>query len=232
MTPSIILRYFDIPGRAEIVRLLLHYAGIPFTDRRIPHKLFPYVKSHLDLPFGSLPTLEVDGQTFGQTLAIARYAATLAKLYPTDDFALACQVDSVAEKINDMMVAIFCVIYMFDKSPTAVSRKKIISIRRMVYANLKRMEAAANSASTSSEASFFGERTWIDLYLFDLVVNVLLRFYDKLKISFDRYPKLRAIVFSIAAAPELASYFLCSTILCQKRNPLFPHYSDQTHMIG
>ncbi|KAF0694478.1 Aste57867_14646 [Aphanomyces stellatus] len=199
-SPPITLRYFDIAGRAEITRLLLHYADVPFIDRRIPHKLFPHLKPRLNLPLGSLPTLEVGNETFGETLAIARYAATLSRLYPSDDHITACASETVAARINEMMIALFCVLYMKETCPTK-NKKKLHAVRRMVTSSLMQMEMQA-----ASRAAFFARRTWIDVYLFDLVMNVLLPFHATLAIPFNQYPKLAAIVGAVRHAPELASY--------------------------
>ena len=50
--------YFDIAGsRGEEVRLALKIAGQPFDDYRVDREAFLKLKP--DLPFGSLPVLEV-----------------------------------------------------------------------------------------------------------------------------------------------------------------------------
>lgn len=35
MAPKYILNYFDLPGRAEAVRIMFHAAGVEFTDNRL-----------------------------------------------------------------------------------------------------------------------------------------------------------------------------------------------------
>ena len=54
---KVALIYFDLPGRAELTRILLNYAGIPFEDRHVTRDQWPELKP--TTPFGQLPVLEV-----------------------------------------------------------------------------------------------------------------------------------------------------------------------------
>lgn len=38
------LTYFDVRGLAEVSRLILHYAGVEFEDKRITHDEWPAIK--------------------------------------------------------------------------------------------------------------------------------------------------------------------------------------------
>ncbi|EEY69352.1 glutathione S-transferase, putative [Phytophthora infestans T30-4] len=80
--PQLKLTYFDGKGRAELSRLILNSAEIAFTDDRITHSDFAALKP--TLPLGQVPVLELDGMVYGQSMAIARYAAKIAGLYPSD----------------------------------------------------------------------------------------------------------------------------------------------------
>ncbi|OQR86909.1 glutathione S-transferase [Achlya hypogyna] len=196
---DVVLRYFDIPGRAEVTRLLLVYGDVPFVDKRIPKAMYPHLKPSLDLPFGSLPTLEVAGETYGCSLAIARYAATRVGLYPTHNPLLAYHVDRLATVINDVMVALFMILYM-DGCPVLRS-KRLRRARRRVPQLLQHLEDEA-----SEGGCFFSVLTWVDVYLFDLIHNVLLRYCSVLRIPFDKYAKLQAIYHTVRGNSNVAAY--------------------------
>lgn len=67
------LTYFDIQGRGEVIRLCFRAAGVPFLDNRISGEEWQKLKEKT--PYGGLPILEMEGQTFGESGAIMRWAA-------------------------------------------------------------------------------------------------------------------------------------------------------------
>ncbi|KAL3673699.1 hypothetical protein V7S43_001396 [Phytophthora oleae] len=99
-TPKLKLTYFPFAGRAEPIRLAFFIGGIDFEDERISFEEYAKVKSNL--PFSQLPVLEVDGEPVAQSLAILRYAGTLAGLYPTTDALAAFHVDEFFILIDEM----------------------------------------------------------------------------------------------------------------------------------
>ena len=62
MTEDINLYYFDIEGRAEIIRLVLTIGGIKFNDIRLTPEEFKTKKEAGFLKFGQAPVLEVNGK--------------------------------------------------------------------------------------------------------------------------------------------------------------------------
>ena len=64
--PSYEITYFDAAGRAEPIRVMLHAAGVEFTDIRFKGPEWPVIKP--TTPLGAVPTLKIDDVTFCQSL--------------------------------------------------------------------------------------------------------------------------------------------------------------------
>mmetsp|Transcript_71961 Transcript_71961/g.208463 ORF Transcript_71961/g.208463 Transcript_71961/m.208463 type:complete len:242 (+) Transcript_71961:99-824(+) len=82
--PPLKLSYFRVRGRAELIRLTLSAGGVPFEDERVSREEQQRRKAAGELPFGQFPTLSVGGQLFAQSYSIAKYAARLSGLMPSD----------------------------------------------------------------------------------------------------------------------------------------------------
>lgn len=96
------LSYFPIEGVAEKVRLTFAYLGIPFEDERIDFDKFTEMKGKL--PSGQLPIMEMNGKTYTQSAAMARYAALLdpsGKLYPRNDPMKCFEIDVMCGILED-----------------------------------------------------------------------------------------------------------------------------------
>lgn len=72
--------YFNIPGRAEVCRMLLIWSGKVFEDVRVSGEQWREIKP--TTPFGTCPVLVLDdGKMYGQSKAIAAYLASEFGLY-------------------------------------------------------------------------------------------------------------------------------------------------------
>src|SRR5262245_8932666 len=91
------LRYFPFPGRAAAIRDALRIGGIAFDDAHVPPDRFRQLKAEGELPFGSLPVLDVETArgrvSAAQSNAILRFVGRRTGLYPTDDDLRALKVD-------------------------------------------------------------------------------------------------------------------------------------------
>ena len=100
------LRYFPFPGRAAPIRDTLRMGGIAFDDVHVPPDRFREQKTAGQLPFGSLPVLDVETPagtvSAAQSNAILRFAGRRAGLYPIDDPVRALKVDEALDLAEDM----------------------------------------------------------------------------------------------------------------------------------
>jgi len=81
--PSYILTYFTGRGRAELSRLLLAEAEIPYEDYRMAHDDDHWLPKKDNYPFGQLPSFEKLGTNLkiSESSAIERYIAKIGGLY-------------------------------------------------------------------------------------------------------------------------------------------------------
>jgi len=109
------LRYFNLRGRAELPRLLFHYAGQEFEDCTFPLEDWPTLKQ--SMPFKQVPVLEVDGQSLSQSNAIARYLASKFKLNGQTDLETALSnmyVDHIEDLMSGMRPMIMVILHEKD----------------------------------------------------------------------------------------------------------------------
>ena len=106
---KITLYYFKIPfWRAEVTRISLFIGDIPFQDYRIEGDDYDKFKKSGELPnkkiapFKQLPVLDVDGEIFAQTGAIARFCGKLSGLYPKKDDYKSALIDQIIEAAQDI----------------------------------------------------------------------------------------------------------------------------------
>jgi len=100
---SIVLTYLDIPGIAEPIRLAFALGGVHFVDQRVSYEEIRKMRSRGELPTGQVPVLTVDGEAFGQSGAILRWAGRQSGLYPGD---LSLKIDMAEETLNDIRIAL------------------------------------------------------------------------------------------------------------------------------
>lgn len=100
------LRYFPFPGRAGAIRDALRIGRIPFEDVHVPPERFREVKAAGELPFGSLPVLDVETASAtvssAQSNAILRFVGRRTGLYPIDDPLRALKVDEALDLGEDL----------------------------------------------------------------------------------------------------------------------------------
>lgn len=122
--PDLKVTYFDAPvSRGEEIRLALTLAGVDFEDIRLDHAGFVKIKA--DLPFQSVPVLEIAGEgVLAQTNAILRLIGRLHGLYP-DAPLDAARHDAILEAAEDLRGRIAMTMQVKDAGEKAALRARI-----------------------------------------------------------------------------------------------------------
>ncbi|RHY34067.1 hypothetical protein DYB32_001144 [Aphanomyces invadans] len=193
------LTYFDMPGRGEFIRLLLTYGGIPFDDVRIKFQDWRATKTVLHLPFGQIPTLRANGKVYAQSLALARYAAKLAGLYPASNL-VALEADSLIDAILENWDKYNDIVYSDDDE--ASKKIRLATIESAVFPQL------LDALNKRTVGPYFTgpEPTHADIYWFDFYKHALLEFPDIMELLHRDYLKLAAIAEAIRSSSQLAQY--------------------------
>ncbi|TMW67144.1 hypothetical protein Poli38472_012260 [Pythium oligandrum] len=103
-TPTLALTYFDMPGRARVLRRALALGGVRFEDRALSRDQIAALKP--TLPYGMVPVLTLlpDGLVVAESQAILRYIGRMTGLYPPfkEDPLAAALVDEVLDSFDDL----------------------------------------------------------------------------------------------------------------------------------
>ena len=92
------ITYFDVRGRAEVIRLIHEFTNTPYVERRVSVEEWPAAKP--TFPFGQLPVYEEGDLLLNQSHAIYRHLARKLDLYG-DDESEHCRCDMVEEFFVD-----------------------------------------------------------------------------------------------------------------------------------
>ncbi|GAB9468301.1 Rxlr effector protein [Globisporangium polare] len=193
--PQLKVTYFHGAGRAELTRLLLTFGGVEFVDERIEGADFPALKP--TLPLGQLPTITVNGTIYSQSMAMARYAAKIAGLYPSNP-EHALRADMVSETLCDLMNSFIAIVFV-EKDEAVKAEKTKTFIDEAVPKALAALESMVQGKFFLGDSA-----SYADVHLFDLFVNGLKpRFPD---LSTAAYPKLEAVMESVKSNANVVAY--------------------------
>jgi glutathione S-transferase len=189
-----LLTYFDVRGRAEIVRLMLEESAVPYRERRVQMEEWSGLKP--DLLFGQLPTFEEDGELILQSQAIYRHLARKHELYGKDEREHT-RCDVVAESINEAQFQLMTWFWTPSFHEQRESWEKDPLPDRL--ARLQRL----------LEQNAGGDGFWVggDLTLADLMAWHYLDCVRAFSVSaLARAPKLLAFKQRIETRPRIAAY--------------------------
>lgn len=189
------LTYYDIPGRAELTRLIFAYGNVTFDDERLTDDEFEALKP--TLPLGQIPVFHVHGETYAQSMAIARYAAKVSGLYPEDPIT-ALRADMVSETLSELRNKWSGILHGgFDDATTA---------QKFQVFKAEAIPKAFASLETMVQGKFLAgdDVSYVDIQLFDFVENTLWARLGLLTAA--PFPKLQGVVESVKTTPDIAAY--------------------------
>ena len=96
------LHYFDIYGRADSIRALLHHAKVPFEDVTVAGPAWGELKPKTE--FGQLPLLELEnGKLKSQSVSILRYLGRQYGYYSSENIDHLYLIDSGLDGGEDFL---------------------------------------------------------------------------------------------------------------------------------
>eukprot|EP00177_Eucheuma_denticulatum_P001051 GFKZ01001915.1.p1 GENE.GFKZ01001915.1~~GFKZ01001915.1.p1 ORF type:complete len:190 (+),score=48.29 GFKZ01001915.1:460-1029(+) len=171
---------------------------IPFEDDRISFEQWKELRP--STPFLSLPILTVDGSVMAQSVAIERYLAKLAGLYPSDPLA-ALKVDEIRDTLVDVMMAVFK--YRGDdKEKQREERERFVreDVPRYLGGLEKRLKVfggtdgwAVGEEMTMADLAIFAMGLMFKSGIIDHVPQDALHQYDRLKAAYEKVAQVEEV---------------------------------------
>ncbi|OQR88957.1 paladin [Thraustotheca clavata] len=161
--PELKLTYFDMPGRADLIRLVLFLNDIPFEDERITREEFAARKE--SFPFHQVPTLTINGEVYAQGHSLARYVGSLTNMYPVNQPIAALKVDEILDFQEDIVQTIIPMLREQDPSRKEILAKELSHVKLP-----KLLELLENRLAKSNGVFILGDTLTIaDITLYVLV---------------------------------------------------------------
>ncbi|RUS71653.1 hypothetical protein EGW08_020593 [Elysia chlorotica] len=193
------LHYFPLRGRAEVPRLVLHYAKKEFTDNRIAPADWGTLKPKT--PFGSLPYLEVGNEAFGQSMAIASYVARESGLYGSNNID-ALKIDQILQLREDLIIEEVKVWKEKDPAKNAEMTKNMNeNVYPKILGNFEKL-VKANQTKTGSKYAVGDKLTLADIILFEGTVTAC----QKDPSILDKYPAVKSVATLVAGLDGIKQY--------------------------
>ncbi|BFZ04971.1 hypothetical protein BsWGS_08010 [Bradybaena similaris] len=190
------LFYFDLNGRAEIIRLILAKAGVDFEDIRISRDDWPKQKGNS--PFGQLPYAEINGKVYGQSLAIANYFAREYNLYGKSNLD-GLKIDQVAQLNEDLIQEVVKVFREQDEAKKAEIEKKLKEEVAPKFFGFYEKLLKENNGK-----HFVGDSvTLADLILYDVVTGFVSTYTGPVPSTF---PLIKALAEKIGSDDRIKAY--------------------------
>ncbi|OWA51295.1 putative Glutathione S-transferase 1 [Hypsibius exemplaris] len=159
------LTYFNVAGRAELIRLLFIVSGTLFTDNRIESAQWPALKANTT--WGSLPYLEVDGKILGQSNAIVYYVSNQLGLGGEGEWNRAI-VQSIVLATNDIKDGLS----QFVRGDPSLKEKNLSKLKDATIPTILGRAEKVIQVYGSDDYSVGSKLTVADLALYDTIRQV------------------------------------------------------------
>jgi len=182
-TPLKLTYFSDGKGRNELVRLIFAVGETSYEDNLIGVTEYTKMRDTNELPYGQLPVLTItalsgDAHIYGQSCAIARYAARISGLYPKDEIEM-LRTDGVVDSWRDTLDLFYETVFsrqiiggrlMMTPQPPSARVGKLASFfsheLTEQFSRYERMLSKTGQVCSDKSIPF---PSWADLAVFDLV---------------------------------------------------------------
>nr|AAA97551.1 S-crystallin [Doryteuthis opalescens] len=214
--PNYTLYYFNGRGRAEICRMLMSAASVPYTDKRFEFN--EWDKYRNEMPSFCVPVLDIDGQNkMPETMAIARYLAREHGFYGKnnmDMFRIDYICDCFYEIMHDYMRYFHAKNGRFWGNDSDMKSSDLNPYMQTRYMETCRrilpfMERSLEMRNSGSQFFMGDQMTLCDMMCYCCLENPMMENQS----MFNSYPKLMALWKRVAAHPKITGYLKkrCST---------------------
>ncbi|KAI3379109.1 hypothetical protein SNEBB_011456 [Seison nebaliae] len=187
------LYYFDIAGKAEIIRYILYYNNVEFEDVRFAREDWA-TKYKSQMPFGQVPVLDMDGKKYAQSGAIARYLGNKYNLLGKDELEK-LEVDMWTGLVGDMELPLRDV---YLASEDQKEEKKKVAIEKIIPL----VELLEKQAAKCDGKFFFGNATLVDFSV--TAIDIWLK--SMLDFDMSKFPSLNKIKKNVTSNEGISKY--------------------------
>nr|CCA15652.1 glutathione Stransferase putative [Albugo laibachii Nc14]CCA16286.1 glutathione Stransferase putative [Albugo laibachii Nc14] len=192
---TIKLTYFDAEARAALIRICFAYGKVPFEDKRLTPQEFGALKP--TLPLGQVPVMHIDNATYSQSMAMARYAANLSGIYPTDALQV-LRVESILGCYDEIVNAVVEILFFIPDEAAKAAKTSELTEKKVpqVFSYVEGLVSGKFVLGDKISVADIAILCMVDYYL------VAMKGFDV-----SKYSKIASVIKNVKAEPSIAAYF-------------------------
>jgi len=189
-----LLTYFNVRGRAEVIRLMLEETATPYRERRVSVEEWPTLKP--TLPLNQLPIYEEDDLYIFQSHAIYRYLARKFNLQGRNERErIRCDI------VEETMIEAQSVVGTFYWSPDFAKKRDEFEATTLQEV-LRKMQRVLEQ-NNNGNSFWVGDELTLGDFVAWHALDYVRPFSQK---SIDRFEKLSAFKQRFESRPRIAAY--------------------------